>query len=110
MTGSVGQIGSELTLRLRQKHGKENVVAGYNSKAPTGTLEDGPKEQVDIRSRDQLEQVIKKYNLTTIYHLASILSAASEKDNELAWQANLEGLRSVLEMAKKYSLKVFWPS
>ncbi|MCY0868026.1 MAG: NAD-dependent epimerase/dehydratase family protein [Desulfurococcus sp.] len=109
--GATGQIGAALVPELRRRYGKDNVIAGYHSRKPEQPeLLDGPLEQVDVTSREQLERVIGKLDVSVVYHLAAILSARGEKDPMLAWRVNMDGLINVLEAAREYGLRVFWPS
>jgi nucleoside-diphosphate-sugar epimerase len=112
VTGSTGQIGSELTIELRKKYGKENVVAAGHKRAPNEALmKSGPYVVVDTSDRKQLTELVEKQDIDTIYHLASILSAAGEKNPQLAWDVNMRGLYNVLEIAREHELaEVFWPS
>lgn len=109
--GAVGQIGSELVPALRKKYGGANVIAaGHKTKPPEEMLKAGPFEFVDASSKEELKKLITKYSITTVYHLASLLSAAGEKNPELAWHVNMNGLKTVLDLAVEMKLKVFWPS
>ena len=74
--GSTGQIGSELTLELRKHYGNDHVVAGFITGCePKGILkESGPSELADVTNPEQLEAIVKKYNIDTIYNLAALLS------------------------------------
>nr|MBC7243901.1 L-threonine 3-dehydrogenase [Chloroflexota bacterium] len=112
VTGAVGQIGSELTPALRQRYGAENVVAAGHRKPPSAELRDaGPFEFIDVTRRETIEAVVDKYSIDTIYHLAAILSAAGEKNPQLAWDVNINGLYNVLEVARERKLvRVFCPS
>jgi nucleoside-diphosphate-sugar epimerase len=111
VTGSVGQIGSELTLELRKRYGNKNVVAGINRTLPTGELaESGPYEKVDTTNIDELKAVVRKYKIDTIYHLAAVLSAVGEKNPGLAWSIGVNGLYNVLEVARESGCAVFFPS
>lgn len=112
VTGSAGQIGSELTLALRKKYGGDNVVAGINKTQPSDKIKQtGPVEVIDVNSREQIDNIIKKYDIDTIYHLAAILSVVGEKKPQLAWNVNINGLYNVLEAAKKSELvRVMIPS
>ncbi|MCD4819124.1 MAG: L-threonine 3-dehydrogenase [Candidatus Cloacimonetes bacterium] len=111
VTGSVGQIGSELTLELRKRYGNDNVVAGVNRTQPTGLLKDsGPWELANCTDFEQLKSVVKKYEIDTIYHLAAILSGVAEAKPDLAWNVNINGLYNVLEIAREFNCKVFIPS
>jgi len=111
VTGSVGQIGSELTLELRKRYGNGNVTAGINRTQPTGALaETGPFMKVDATNREELAAAVKKYNIDTIYHLAAVLSAVGEKNPGLAWNIGVNGLYNVLEVAREFNCAVFFPS
>ncbi|MEO1088816.1 MAG: NAD-dependent epimerase/dehydratase family protein, partial [Acidobacteriota bacterium] len=79
VTGALGQIGTELVLRLRSTYGAENVVASDIKMPPKGALDaSGPFEYVDCCSEDQLQQVVVRHRIDTIYHLAALLSAVAE--------------------------------
>jgi nucleoside-diphosphate-sugar epimerase len=112
VTGSTGQIGSELTIELRKRYGKENVYAAGHKRPPSeALLKSGPYVVVDTSDRKQLNEVVNANDINTIYHLASILSASGEKNPQLAWDVNLGGLYNVLEIAREHALaNVFWPS
>lgn len=111
VTGSVGQIGSELTMELRKRYGNDNVVAGGRKTKPSEKLlNSGPFEVVDCTDMDVLRKVVKKYDVDTIFHLAAILSAVAEANPQLAWDVNINGLYNVLEVAKENNCAVFTPS
>lgn len=109
--GSVGQIGSELTLELRKRYGNNNVIAGYRSTKPTGELlESGPAEIVDATNMEQITEVVKKYKIDTIYNLAAILSAVGESKPLAAWNVGIGGLMNCLEVAREFNCALFTPS
>lgn len=111
VTGSVGQIGSELTMELRKRYGNDNVVAGGRKTKPSEKLlNSGPFEVVDCTDMDTLRKVVKKHDIDTIYHLAAILSAVAEAKPQLAWDVNINGLYNVLEVAQENECVVFTPS
>jgi nucleoside-diphosphate-sugar epimerase len=111
VTGSVGQIGSELTMLLRELYGNNNVIAGGNRTKPSEKLlNSGPFEIVDCTNAQQIADVVRKYNIDTIYHLAAILSAVAEAKPNLAWNVNINGLYNVLEVAREFNCAVFTPS
>ena len=111
VTGAVGQIGSELTLALRKKHGADNVVAGGRKTKPSPELRDsGPFEVVDCTDVNAVAATVKKYKIDTIYHLAALLSAVAEGNPQLAWKVNIDGLYNVLEVAREQKCAVFVPS
>lgn len=110
--GSTGQIGSELTMKLRKQINGATVVAGYIPGAePKGVLkESGPSEQADVCNASQLAQIVDKYRIDTIYNLAAILSATAEKKPLLAWDIQMNGLINILEIAREKGCAVFTPS
>jgi nucleoside-diphosphate-sugar epimerase len=112
VTGSTGQIGSELTLELRRKYGGENVVAvGHKRKPSEMLLRSGPFVQVDLSNEKNIEEAVKNHDIDTIYHLAAVLSATGEENPQAAWSINMGSLYNVLEVARKLDLlRVFWPS
>ncbi len=104
--GSAGQIGSELTLSLRDIYGGENVIAGVRKTKPSEKLtETGPCEVVDALNLDGLVSVVKKYDVDVIINMAAILSGTGEKNPMLAWDVNMNGLINVLEVAREYKMK-----
>jgi nucleoside-diphosphate-sugar epimerase len=109
--GSTGQIGSELTLALRDRYGAENVIAGVHSRRLSAQLlESGPYRNVDCTDIVSIAETVNKFSVNIIYHLAAMLSVAAEKDPQTAWHVNMNGLRNVLEIAREYSCAVFVPS
>lgn len=111
VTGATGQIGSELTPELRKKYGNENVIAVGHRREPSEKLKSGPFTFVDVTKKEDLENVIKKYDIDTIYHLAAVLSAVGEENPQLAWHVNIQSLYNVLEIAREHQLvRIFWPS
>lgn len=105
VTGSVGQIGSELTMELRRLYGNENVVAVGHKTQPSEELrESGPFHFIDIQDRKELEGIVKEHDIDTIYNMAAILSAAGEKNPHLCWEVNMNGFMNVLEVAREYEL------
>ena len=110
--GATGQIGSELTMRLRKEYPNGNVVAGYIPGAePKGELlESGPAEIVDITNPQQIAAAVDKYKVDTIYNLAALLSAVAEAKPQLAWHIGLGGLFNTLEVAREKKCAVFTPS
>ena len=110
--GSTGQIGSELTMKLRAIYGGSNIVAGYiNGAEPKGELlESGPAALVDITNPAQIAEAVDKYKIDTIYNLAALLSAVAEAKPQLAWKIGIGGLFNTLEVAREKGCAVFTPS
>jgi len=97
VTGAAGQIGSDLVPALKKKFGNEKVI-GVD-------LID-----FDATNKEKLEKCIKDNNVETVYHLVSLLSVKAEQDPDSAWNVNLLGLKTLLDLAILYKLKIFWPS
>jgi len=112
VTGAVGQIGSELTMALRERYGKDNVLATGRKTKPSETLLDsGPFEFIDICKRETVEKVVDEYDIDTIYNMAAILSATGEERPLLCWDVNINGMYNILEIAHERDLtRVFVPS
>jgi len=111
ITGALGQIGTELTNRLVEIHGAENVVASGLDRWQKGITAAGYYERMDVTNTQLVRQIVKDYEITTVYHLASLLSGTSEKQPVFAWKLNLEPLLHFCEMAKEGLIqKIFWPS
>lgn len=112
VTGSVGQIGSELTLALRKRYGNDNVLATGRKSPPSETLlKSGPFEYIDITQKDTVEKVVENYDIDTIFNMAAILSAVGEDHPQLCWHVNNDGLYNILEIAREQQMtRVFVPS
>jgi nucleoside-diphosphate-sugar epimerase len=111
ITGATGQIGSELTMVLRERYGNNNVIAAGHKREPDRELlESGPYHCIECTDGETIASLVKHYRIDTIYHLAALLSAVAEKHPQKAWDVNLTGLFTVLEVAREYSCAVFTPS
>lgn len=109
--GAGGQIGTELTLALRKKFGEEAIIAAdLKDKAPE-LIQDGPYIQMDILNREMVRNYIIDNQIETVYLLAALLSATAEKNPDFAWKLNMDGLFTILDLAKEgHVKKIFWPS
>lgn len=108
VTGAFGLVGSDLIPKLAELYGQENIIALARETSDqnyTGVIEKG-----DVTDQSFLRDVVKKHQVGEIYHLAGLLSAGGEKNPDLAWNVNVNGLKNVLDLAKDLQLKVFWPS
>jgi nucleoside-diphosphate-sugar epimerase len=109
--GAGGQIGTELVLALRKKEGVENVIAADLKETCPAIIENGPYVQMDILNRQLVRSYIIQNEIKTVYLLAALLSATAEKNPDFAWKLNMEGLFTILDLAKEgYIEKIFWPS
>lgn len=109
--GACGQIGTELTQKLRAIYGVENVIASDIRKLNTDVVNSGPFEVVNALDFNQIENLIEKYNIDEVYLMAALLSATAEKNPAFAWDLNMNSLFHVLNLAKAGKIKkIFWPS
>ena len=108
--GSGGQIGTELVKKLRSIYGNENVVASDLRQLTGEIAENGPFERIDSTNMMQIIEVVKKYNIDTIYNLAAILSATAELNPMLGWNVGIGSLVNCLEVARVFGCAVFTPS
>lgn len=109
--GACGQIGVELTLALRKQYGNNNVVASDLREENPLLKGTGPYVSMDVMNKEMLHVQVIRQNITQIYLLAAILSATGEKNPNLAWHLNMQGLLNVLDIAREEKLhKVYWPS
>ena len=110
VTGALGQIGSELTATLKSMYGDKNVVTS-DIKTDEVAEEYLPYENLNVLDKDRLTEIVKKHEITVIYHLAAILSAAGEKHHNLCWDVNMTGLHNVLEVTRELGVqKLICPS
>jgi len=110
--GASGQIGSELTMRLREIYGAEHVYATDLKEPAPDVLHSGPFELLDVMDDKKLIHFVIRHHITQIYHLAAVLSGNAEKLPMQAWHINMNSLLNVLDLAKEAEeiKKVFWPS
>lgn len=109
--GACGQIGTELTTRLRNMYGVENVVASDIRKLNNDIVNNGIFEVVNALDYNQIEHLIEQYQITDVYLMAALLSATAEKNPAFAWDLNMNSLFHVLNLAKAGKIKkIFWPS
>ncbi len=109
--GASGQIGQELTQKLRMIYGNNQVIASDIREGENDIVLSGPFEIVNATDKATLLKIIKKYKVTQVYLLAAMLSATAEKQPIQAWNLNINSLLAVLNLAKeKHIKKVYWPS
>jgi len=103
VTGALGQIGTELVEALREKHGQENIIA-------TDVRESDGCQRLDVMDAEGILSLVESEEITEIYHLAALLSATGEKNPELCWKINVDGLENVIAAAKQHGCRLFAPS
>jgi len=110
VTGALGQIGSELVPALRARYGDDSVVASDIRVPPAGTGSDGPFAVLDVTNFRQLQDLVRRHEIGTVYHLAALLSATAEERPHVAWEINMGGLYKILEVARENHCALFHPS
>ena len=117
VTGACGQVGSELTLALRERYGSDNVygsdsviATGHVTRPSEELLNSGPFHFIDCTDINSVEEIVKNHGTEIIYHLAAMLSVKAEANPQLAWDININGLYNVLEVAREHKCAVFTPS
>ena len=109
--GACGQIGTELTFTLREKHGSDIIIASDIREGGENLMESGPFELLDATDYDALEELVAYYEIDEVYLMAAMLSATAEKFPMRAWNLNMNSLFNVLNLAKEKKIsKIFWPS
>ena len=109
--GACGQIGTELTQKLRSVYGKNNVIASDIREGSEELMSEGPFEVLDATKQEEILKVIQKYKINQVYLMAAMLSATAEKYPQKAWDLNMTSLLAVLELAReKHIEKIYWPS
>lgn len=110
ITGALGQIGSELTLKLRDIYGTDNVIATDIRKNESEAAQSGPFEMVDVTDAKTMLETAKKHDIDTVIHMAALLSATAEANPVFAWNLNMGGLMNALETARECKAQFFTPS
>ncbi|MCC6776121.1 MAG: L-threonine 3-dehydrogenase [Hyphomicrobiales bacterium] len=111
ITGALGQIGSELLPALRRQFGDDRIIAtDLRTLPPQAQIPGSIYEHLDCTQVQQLLEVVRRYDVGTIYHLAALLSAVAEEKPQIAWTVNMGGLYNVLEVARQYGCQIFFPS
>ncbi len=109
--GACGQIGTELVLELRKRFGNENVIAADIHDMENSQFLGGEYVKMDVLNQEQVRTYVIDNKITEVYLLAALLSATAEKNPDFAWKLNMEGLFTILDLAKDgYLEKIFWPS
>jgi nucleoside-diphosphate-sugar epimerase len=110
ITGALGQIGSELTGKLREIYGRDNVIATDIRKTDSEAAANGPFEILDVMDAKSMGEIASKYHVDTIMHMAALLSATAETKPVFAWNLNMGGLMNALETARELNCQFFTPS
>ena len=109
--GACGQIGTELTLKLREIHGNDQVIASDIREGAEELMQSGPFEILNATDEAHIREVVEKYEVKEVYLMAAMLSATAEKAPMKAWDLNMDSLFHILNLAKDGKIdKIFWPS
>jgi nucleoside-diphosphate-sugar epimerase len=106
VTGSVGQIGSELVMELRGRYGNDNVVGTFHRTLPSDELTStGPMEKIRIQDFEEVSKLVEQYDIDTVFNMAAILSAVGEQKPQLCWDVNMNGFINILEVARAKEMR-----
>ena len=109
--GACGQIGTELTMKLREIHGNDQVIASDIREGAEELMQSGPFEILNATDEPHIKEVVEKYEINQVYLMAAMLSATAEKAPMKAWDLNMDSLFHILNLAKEGKIdKIFWPS
>ncbi|MBI1305204.1 MAG: NAD-dependent epimerase/dehydratase family protein [Bacteroidetes bacterium] len=109
--GSEGQVGTDLSSRLRDTYGKNNVICSDIRVADEKKLDAGPYIELNVLDKQRLAELFSTHKPSVIYHLAAMLSATAEKNPKLGWELNMDGMFNVFDAALEYNVqRMFWPS
>jgi len=109
VTGALGQIGTELVQALREHYGFDQVIAS-DIRMTAASSENGPHELLDCTELQKISDIVRRYDVGMIFHMAALLSAIAEEKPQIAWDVNMSGLYNVLEVAREHKCAVFFPS
>lgn len=110
ITGSLGQIGTELIEVLRKKYGQENVIGSDIIKPKSEIRENGPYVYLDVLDLSSFSALVVDYDIDWVIHNASILSATGERLPHLALDVNAHGFENAMEVCRRHNLRLLAPS
>jgi len=110
ITGALGQVGTELTMKMRNIYGANNVISSDLNFKECEASTSGPFEKLNVTDGNAMAELVKKHKVDTIVHLAALLSATAENNPSVAWDINMGGLKNVLDIANENKCAVFTPS
>lgn len=109
--GACGQIGTELTAKLREMHGNQMVVASDIREGSADLMESGPFEILDAQDEKNIRRIVDHYQIKQVYLMAAMLSATAERAPMKAWNLNMDSLFHILNLGREGVIdKIFWPS
>jgi len=109
--GACGQIGTELTLKLRKEYGNKSVIASDIKEGQATLMSSGLFLLIDATDKEAIKKVLINYKITQVYLMAAMLSAIAEEIPLKAWHLNITSLLTLLELGKEGLYKsLFWPS
>ena len=110
VTGALGQIGSELVVKLKELYGSRNVIASDVKDIGKDNYEGVLFEPLDVTDGERFFKIVKRHKIDTIMHLGALLSAVAEQYPQKAWDVNMTGLYNALEVSRELECALFTPS
>ncbi|MBN1266688.1 MAG: NAD-dependent epimerase/dehydratase family protein [Anaerolineales bacterium] len=105
ITGANGEIGHGLIHYLSQTPETQIIALDIKPLEPQLLSLCEQYIQCDIRDNDRVSAIFQKYELDTIYHLASILSTSAERIPETAHYINVDGTIELLKLANQQTAR-----
>ena len=99
ITGANGEIGHGLIAELCIRQTSRIIATDIQPLDTTLSGECHEFLQGDITDPSLFERLEREFPITTIFHLASILSTKAERDPETAQRVNVEGALNLLRLA-----------
>ena len=110
ITGINGEMGSALVKKLHDM--KIDKIIGFDLNPPKENINSYLHKSYtgDIQNKSLIKQIFEENNITTIYHLAAILSTKAESNPIMAHNINVGGFLNIIKNINKSNVKFFFPS
>jgi nucleoside-diphosphate-sugar epimerase len=116
ITGAAGEIGHALIERLHARGGEQILTLDLRPLEGEIASRVGRVCVGSILDRNLLDTILAEYKVTTVIHLAALLSTRSEFTPVVAHEVNVDGTLNMLEFARNQArshgeaVKFFYPS
>lgn len=107
VTGGLGAVGIYLVRDLLERN-EEVVIFETKAELPPFAADVKGKAELikgDVGSWVQVIEAVRKYNISSIYHLATLLTHSSAADPQASFRTNVVGMMNVLEAARIFRVK-----
>lgn len=102
VTGASGFVGSHLVNQLNRKKSKVVALSKKEIKSTAGII----NERGSVENFQLLNEIIKKYKVNTIFHLAAQPIVEIGQDNPIkTFEVNIKGTWNILECARENNIQ-----